>query len=170
MGLCVEFGPRIQQGCDHPMVAGHECCSCAKCHAVCTGKFSGCREVWARGPIQLDLSPRNSSENEAGAGETARPSAKGFLRSDPAAVASVLSGDTSVLFPELQVLAQQLSDASGGWPPDGDAESLQATLNALRQQLEVLPGRIESAINDALSKQHGVIMRDVTIALRSMEQ
>jgi hypothetical protein len=33
------------------MVAGSSSCTCARCGAVCTGRFNGCAAVWAHGPI-----------------------------------------------------------------------------------------------------------------------
>src|SRR3954469_2771862 len=48
MGWCYEFGPQIGEHCDHPMVAGERSCTCSACGAVCTGRFTGCSEVWAR--------------------------------------------------------------------------------------------------------------------------
>ncbi|MGI8983567.1 MAG: BTAD domain-containing putative transcriptional regulator [Acidimicrobiales bacterium] len=48
MGWCHEFGCQITSGCNHPMKAGASACSCTICDTVCTGKFSGCPEVFAR--------------------------------------------------------------------------------------------------------------------------
>ncbi len=35
------------------MVAGATSCSCAICGTVCTGRFTGCNAVWARGPKEV---------------------------------------------------------------------------------------------------------------------
>ncbi len=35
------------------MVAASGCCMCPHCGAVCTGRFKGCDEVWARGPLDM---------------------------------------------------------------------------------------------------------------------
>src|SRR3954453_22789057 len=48
MGWCHEFGCQITSGCNHPMKAGASSCTCTVCDTVCTGKFSGCPEVFAR--------------------------------------------------------------------------------------------------------------------------
>ncbi len=50
MGLCHDFGPQIAEGCNHPMRAGSDSCTCDVCGVVCQGRFDGCGEVWARGP------------------------------------------------------------------------------------------------------------------------
>src|SRR5437879_3126073 len=55
MGWCHEFGTQVNVGCEHPMTAGPEACHCDVCGFVCTGKFSGCAEVWARGPRPITL-------------------------------------------------------------------------------------------------------------------
>ena len=50
MGWCHEFGTQVHLGCDHPMTAGPDACHCDECGFVCTGKFTGCADVWASGP------------------------------------------------------------------------------------------------------------------------
>src|SRR5260370_12301787 len=55
MGWCHEFGTQVHLGCDHPMTAGPDACHCDECGFVCTGKFTGCPEVWARGPRTATL-------------------------------------------------------------------------------------------------------------------
>lgn len=37
------------------MTAGETSCSCSACGVVCTGKFSACKAVWARGPREVSL-------------------------------------------------------------------------------------------------------------------
>ena len=51
MGWCADFGTWIDKGCGHPMTAASTSCTCDNCGARCPGKFSGCREVWAAGPV-----------------------------------------------------------------------------------------------------------------------
>ncbi|MGI8686804.1 MAG: hypothetical protein ACR2MO_17220, partial [Acidimicrobiales bacterium] len=53
MGWCHEFGSSIRHGCDEPMVAGEDSCSCSACGIRCTGKFVSCDLVWARGPRRV---------------------------------------------------------------------------------------------------------------------
>lgn len=58
MGWCHEFGCQITSGCNHPMKAGASACTCAICDTVCTGKFSGCPEVFARSvPVAVSSRP-----------------------------------------------------------------------------------------------------------------
>ena len=67
MGICHEFGPTIQPGCDHPMVANRsDACTCLECGVVCHGKFAGCTTVWARGPQRVHWR-RPSDEGDAAA-------------------------------------------------------------------------------------------------------
>ncbi len=55
MGWCHEFGTQVHEGCTHPMQAtAPDACSCSASGFVCHGHFSGCAEVWARGPQPLD--------------------------------------------------------------------------------------------------------------------
>jgi hypothetical protein len=54
VGWCSEFGVEIAP-CDHPMVAGGDACHCEVCGTRCEGKFEGCPDVWARGPVQVEL-------------------------------------------------------------------------------------------------------------------
>jgi hypothetical protein len=54
VGWCSEFGVEIAS-CDHPMVAGSDACHCEVCGTRCEGRFDGCPNVWARGPVQVDL-------------------------------------------------------------------------------------------------------------------
>src|SRR5436305_9777872 len=55
MGWCHEFGPQIREGCGHPMRAGESACTCPQCGVVCRGRFTGCAEVWARGPREVHV-------------------------------------------------------------------------------------------------------------------
>ena len=52
MGWCGEFGKWIDSGCGHPMVAGSASCTCAECGAKCPGRYNGCKDVWAAGPVK----------------------------------------------------------------------------------------------------------------------
>ncbi|HEX6311152.1 MAG TPA: hypothetical protein VF152_05965 [Acidimicrobiia bacterium] len=57
MGWCHEFGEDIRPGCDHLMSPAGESCHCASCATTCTGRFQGCTQVWARGPVDPDPAP-----------------------------------------------------------------------------------------------------------------
>jgi len=71
MGWCAEFGVEIA-ACNHPMVAGADACTCAVCGERCEGRFEGCSEVWAKGPVQVEL-VRRARPRTAGGGS--RPGA-----------------------------------------------------------------------------------------------
>ena len=58
MGLCHDFGSQIAEGCDHPMRAGADSCTCEQCGVVCKGRFEACPAVWARGPHPVLLAPK----------------------------------------------------------------------------------------------------------------
>jgi hypothetical protein len=65
VGWCSEFGVEIAS-CDHPMVAGDDACHCEVCGTRCEGRFDGCTDVWARGPVQGDfvrLAPTRAKRN-----------------------------------------------------------------------------------------------------------
>lgn len=47
MGRCLEFGPRICDGCDQAMQPRPDRCVCPGCGASCQGRFSACPEVWS---------------------------------------------------------------------------------------------------------------------------
>jgi hypothetical protein len=67
MGWCHEFGPEINPGCDHPMVADAKSCRCAECGVVCTGRFSGCADVWKAGPREVSfVRPHSAAAPKAG--------------------------------------------------------------------------------------------------------
>ncbi|HEX2273781.1 MAG TPA: BTAD domain-containing putative transcriptional regulator [Acidimicrobiales bacterium] len=49
------------------MTAGAEACTCSVCEVVCTGRFGGCADVWARGPqpvhiVELEPTPPSPEE------------------------------------------------------------------------------------------------------------
>jgi hypothetical protein len=69
VGWCSEFGVEIAS-CDHPMVAGADACHCDVCGARCEGRFNGCPDVWARGPVQVDF-VRYASSSTKGNGASA---------------------------------------------------------------------------------------------------
>jgi DNA-binding SARP family transcriptional activator len=63
MGWCHEFGCQITSGCNHPMKAGQASCTCTVCETVCTGKFSGCPEVFARSvPVAAPSRPAQPAQ------------------------------------------------------------------------------------------------------------
>lgn len=62
MGWCHEFGPVVNPGCEHPMVAGHSSCTCDICGFECKGRFGGCEAVWERAQ-SADLAGRIDPAN-----------------------------------------------------------------------------------------------------------
>ena len=44
------------------MVAGASTCTCAQCGAICRGRFSGCTDVWARGPRSITVRVKPTEE------------------------------------------------------------------------------------------------------------
>jgi hypothetical protein len=72
MGWCAEFGVEIAV-CNHPMVAGAEACACAVCGARCEGRFEGCSEVWAKGPVQVELVRRAPPRTASGGSRREAP-------------------------------------------------------------------------------------------------
>ncbi len=70
MGWCHEFGCQITSGCNHPMKAGQASCTCTVCETVCTGKFSGCPEVFARSvPVAAPSRPSQPTATPARAAQ-----------------------------------------------------------------------------------------------------
>ncbi len=88
MGWCAEFGASIDAGCGHAMVAGLQSCSCPDCGAQCSGRFAGCADVWAAGPVRrrrqgaekAATSVAAPSPTGERAGQTVRPADGGDAR------------------------------------------------------------------------------------------
>jgi hypothetical protein len=90
VGICLEFGPHISEGCDEAMRAADQRCACPGCGVVCRGKFQGCPEVWNRGPQAVSLvskavTDRSVAGGRSGSGPGAReqPGHLAHLPSDP---------------------------------------------------------------------------------------
>jgi hypothetical protein len=177
VGLCTEFGSRIQPGCDHRMEAGPQSCSCPSCHVVCTGKFKGCQEVWAHavpltlgsGPQARSLTTGNGAVIEAKNGTT--PSDQ--MRPAPVDVASVSvvrSDEIQVLLAEVRTLTERVVEGSLNKSMDGAAQDIEAAAKTMLIRLETLPERIADAITNALARQHHMIMRDIRSTLREFER
>ena len=65
MGWCQEFGSSIALGCDHPMTAAADHCTCEVCGTVCNGRFNACASVWANGavvPASVRIEPAEGSQ------------------------------------------------------------------------------------------------------------
>ncbi|GAC1320039.1 MAG: hypothetical protein NVSMB16_15490 [Acidimicrobiales bacterium] len=88
MGICHEFGPTIQAGCDHPMVANRpDACTCLECGVVCHGKFGGCATVWARGPQRIHWRRPSDTARDA---EVTVASARGRVATVPNSAPEVI--------------------------------------------------------------------------------
>ena len=73
MGWCHEFGPQIDENCEHPMTAHADRCECTVCGTVCTGRFAGCGSVWAHGPrdVAVEAAARVLADEHGCRGRTA---------------------------------------------------------------------------------------------------
>ncbi len=68
MGWCQEFGSSIAVGCDHPMTAAVDHCTCEVCGTVCNGRFNACASVWANvslAPAAVRVEPPDGSRPSA---------------------------------------------------------------------------------------------------------
>jgi hypothetical protein len=159
------------------MVAGPQSCSCPLCQAVCTGRFNGCAQVWARGPVQIALRsgpethrvtngtpPPIDAGNGAKASDQRRPAPV-----DVASVSVVRSDEIQILLAEVRALTEGVQAASVNGSK-GAVEDFEAAANAMVTRLETLPERIADAIAKALTGQHRKIMKDIHSTLHELEQ
>jgi hypothetical protein len=140
MGWCHEFGTQVCEGCLEPMVAGAESCTCAACGTSCTGKFSGCPDVWARGPRRVTLVEPPQLEplwGEHGRHDdpTATPAAP--AQAAPAAPAAVPPQPSS------QTVVTALLEAVAGLRED--IRALSATVAEQQRAVDGLSDRMASA-------------------------
>ena len=172
MGWCQAFGPQIQAGCDHSMVAGSKSCSCPECGVLCPGRFAGCGAVWAAGPRHVDMRRPTKELGMKPKPELARANGNRThavlteKASSPAAVQENLrSEDTDG---ELRPLLEGL------W---ADVRALRREVDELRQRsesaeqlaeasaqalslVESLPPRIARAAGEAMRQQHQLNLND----------
>lgn len=76
MGFCHEFAVQVAADCDVGMLAAADHCACPGCGFSCPGRFAGCPQVWAAGPVRVVLrapsglasrtAAHNGSRNGAG--------------------------------------------------------------------------------------------------------
>ena len=121
------------------MVASASSCTCDQCGVVCTGRFSSCRDVWARGPQPFTVvsPPAMPTPVAPGSGSAAGAANNGH-------------GDRSVAGQHAALQSQPLPPAAGyssGLEQVADIESrlgaleavaayVQALRRALRKELE----------------------------------
>lgn len=141
MGWCQAFGPQIQPGCDHSMVAGPNSCSCPQCGVVCKGKFAGCTAVWAAGPQQVTLR---------------RPKKDAGQRSLPELVAT--NGNRSHEAPPRDPISLPPTPTA---PSTDVTADLRPLLLELQSAIEGLPNRISRAAAEAMRQQHTINRRDL---------
>jgi hypothetical protein len=139
MGWCHEFGTQVHLGCDHPMVAGANACHCDECGFVCTGKFAGCPDVWARAPNPVlghhgsdpgsDAGPLSSQSStvkwvrsaiEAGVPELASAQVGTATGRDGLVEASAHEGPTG----GMDITGAGGTSDAPGWSPAGGPEPL----------------------------------------------
>jgi len=140
MGTCHEFGPSIQEGCNHPMQATHpDACTCAVCGVVCHGRFAGCATVWARGPQEIQWKP------VAGPPPTGR-AAEGDHAGDAAAIAAVVTAAGPV-HDDLATAVRRLTDEVERLRDELDDQRL-----AVGELSETLPALVSSAVREEFQR------------------
>jgi hypothetical protein len=150
------------------MVAGASACDCPDCGVVCPGKFSGCQEVWTRGPVKVSIgvAQRNGRANGNGSRRPA-PVSDPVAAVVTAAPAHPVDSEGPVdlrpvlqaMWAELQVLNRRVDQLSA-YRDDRD----EAATRAL-EAAGVLPDRIVRALAAALQGQHRTIMGEVHQAI-----
>lgn len=158
------------------MVAGADSCSCPACHAICTGQFTGCAEVWVREPVPATVRSKTENPSFPNGNGAAVEASKETKRSDPPRQAGpgvetpqeARSSETLVLLGEIRMLTHLIEEASANWSWRG-GETPDDLANTPLMRLETLPERIAHAISGALEKQHRLIIDDVHTALREFE-
>ena len=61
------------------MTAHSSTCVCDRCGHVCTGRFDGCQDVWARGPTPVSMVDFNGSPEAARSESQLRPNRESTL-------------------------------------------------------------------------------------------
>ncbi|GAC1543450.1 MAG: hypothetical protein NVS3B12_31940 [Acidimicrobiales bacterium] len=137
MGICHEFGPTIQAGCDHPMVANRpDACTCLECGVVCHGKFAGCATVWARGPQRIHWRRPSDTAHDA---EVAVASARRQVAIVPGGTPEVMAREQPAL-DDMASAVRRLVAEVGRLREDIDEQ--RAMLGRLPERIiaELLPG------------------------------
>lgn len=153
MGWCHEFGPQINDGCDRPMVAGEAACSCPACGVVCTGRFTGCAAVWARGPRVLQIGSRARATPDTGD--------LLILPDEGPSAGEGVGREPFDLEAEFAVLARSLSEPEplAGLPARHEAAAVAALV-------ERLPARIDEAVDAARAAWMKVEAQELRRAVR----
>jgi hypothetical protein len=54
------------------MIASEQSCTCHECGVVCRGRFRGCADVWAKGPVDPGIVEMSRHYGDQGAGHAVR--------------------------------------------------------------------------------------------------
>ncbi len=174
MGWCHEFGSQVREGCGHPMTAGDTSCACPTCGVVCTGRFSACGAVWARGPRDVTLAspviaPRPAVRAQANGGGPVIPA-------EPAAVPEPADDGRGEV---LEWLQSAFDGVRGDLALVIDAVGRQhealttlaqarAATTHLVELAEALPDRVRAAVADAVAAPTPAPGVDATVAAQEM--
>ncbi len=131
MGLCHDFGSQIAEGCDHPIRAGSDSCTCERCGVVCKGRFEACPAVWARGPHPVLRAPKAQSTEMAPAPPRARHEGNGHDGPGGAAAPAVALPAPGA--------APRLPEVVGASPTPTDERR---SVEALRREVDGLRGAL----------------------------
>ena len=153
VGICLEFGPRITEGCDEVMRAADQRCVCPGCGAVCRGRFQGCAEVWKRGPQAVNLvskaaTGRSTARARSGLGPEGReqPDHLTRLPGDPPPSAnngSVVSTPVEHTAATLAEAVEERLAAVGRRLHEGQELALRARLDKIECRLDELTAALE---------------------------
>ena len=137
MGWCYEFGAQICEGCGSPMIASSSSCTCDQCGTVCTGRFSSCRDVWARGPQPFTVvaPPKVPAANNPGNASSTPASVTGNGQAQLQQGAALAATDATPLpFPPVRAPSgsSTLADIESRL---GAVEAVSAYVQALRRAL-----------------------------------
>ena len=136
MGWCYEFGAQICEGCGSPMIASSSSCTCDQCGTVCTGRFSSCRDVWARGPQPFTVvaPPKVPASNPGTASSTPASIARNGQTQFQQGAALAATDATPLPFPPVRAPSgsSTLADIESRL---GAVEAVSAYVQALRRAL-----------------------------------
>jgi hypothetical protein len=157
VGICLEFGPRITEGCDEVMRAADQRCACPGCGAVCRGRFQGCPEVWNRGPQAVSLvrkaaTGRSTARARSGSGPegSQQPDHLTYLPGDPLPSAnngSVISRPVEQTAATLAEAVEERLAAVGRRLHEGQELALGARLDRIECRLDELTAALEEDAN-----------------------
>ncbi|HEX2042396.1 MAG TPA: bacterial transcriptional activator domain-containing protein [Acidimicrobiales bacterium] len=154
------------------MTAGAEACTCSVCGVVCTGRFGGCADVWARGPqpvhiVELEPMPPSPEEvpepvmDEAPPPEPEEapapaPAATAPPGRDPATeVLLWLRGEFDYVNSQIQALSDRLARQEA---------AVRAVAEARQEELEVSLAELEGCAAQLRNEAAGLRQMRATLA------